>query len=94
MPRLTPIVLCLIATTALASPKQISMPVGHTTTVSMPSAVTRVKVNDAALLEVKRQGRKVVLVGRATGTTDVTVTTADGETTLHIYVASDRLGLP
>ncbi len=94
MKRFTLTALVLAASVAFASPKQISMPVGHTTTVSMPSSVTRVKVADGSLLEVKREGRKVVLVGRAKGTTDVTVTTADGETTLHVYVASDRFGLP
>ncbi len=82
------------ASVALASPKQISMPVGHTTTVSMPSSVTRVKADDASLVEVRREGRKVTIVGRSKGTTDVTVTTADGETKLHVYVASDRFGLP
>ena len=94
MTRFIPTALLLAATVASASPKQISMPVGHTTTVSMPSSVTRVKVVDSALLDVRRDGRKVVLVGRAKGTTDVTVTTADGETTLHVYIASDRFGLP
>jgi hypothetical protein len=84
----------LFGSMAVASPKQISMPVGHTTTVSMPSSVTKVKVDDGSLLEVKREGHKVVMVGRAKGTTDVTVTTVDGETTLHVYVASDRFGLP
>lgn len=88
------VTLVLFAAVALASPKQVSMPLGHTTTISMPSSVKKVKVDNGALLEVTREGRKVVLVGRAVGTTDVTVTTADGETTLHVYVASDRFAMP
>ncbi len=94
MNRLILSVAMFAASLAVASPKQISMPVGHITTVSMPSSVTRVKADDASLVDVRREGRKVTIVGRSKGTTDVTVTTAEGETKLHVYVASDRFGLP
>ncbi len=86
--------LLLAASIAVASPKQISMPIGHTTTISMPSSVKKVTVENNKLVDVRREGRKVVVVGRASGVTDITVTTADGETTLQVYVASDRYSMP
>jgi Flp pilus assembly secretin CpaC len=80
---------------ALASPtKQVALPVGHTMTMAMPSYVTSVRVADPSLLEVKRQGRKVTLVGRAKGSTDATVMTTEGSTTFRVYVAVDKHALP
>lgn len=75
-------------------PKQLNMPVGHTTTVSMSAPVSKVTVADPSLVEVSQHGRQVVFVGLATGATEVTVRTADGETRLRIYVAADKYGLP
>ncbi len=88
------IVALSLGASAVASPKQIAMPIGHTTTVSMPSSVVKVKVDDPSLVEVKKDGRKVTFLGRTKGATDAVVTTVDGETKLHIYIASDRFGLP
>ncbi len=70
------------------------MPVGHTTTLSMPAPVSRVTVEDPSLIEVTQKGRQVVILGRSTGSTEVTVETADGEMHLKIYVAADKYGLP
>jgi Flp pilus assembly secretin CpaC len=85
----------LISSLAFAGqPKNLAMPVGTTTTLSMSAPVSSVTVADPSLLEVTRQGRRVVFVGRSTGTTDVVVKTADGETRLHVYVAADKYGLP
>ncbi len=86
--------LCLSSLAFAGQPKQVNMPVGHTTTVSMPAPVSSVTVADPALVGVTRQGRQVVFVGLTTGNTDVVVKTADGETRLHIYVAADKYGLP
>ena len=87
--------LALIPAVALASaPKQVSMPVGHTTTISMPAAVSSVKVEDPALVQVTKDGRKVSMVGLSKGTTEVVVTTADGETHFLVYVAADRYSMP
>jgi hypothetical protein len=36
----------------------------------------------------------VVLTGRGTGSTEVTVKTADGEMRLRVYVAADKYGMP
>ena len=77
-----------------AAPKQLNMPVGHTTTVSMSAPVSKVTVADPSLVDVTQRGRQVVIVGRTTGSTDVTVLTADGETHLRIYVAADKYALP
>ena len=70
------------------------MPVGHTTTVMMPSSVVKVKVDEPALVDIKRQGRKITIVGLQKGVTDVTVTTVDGEKTFHVFVAADRYAMP
>jgi Flp pilus assembly secretin CpaC len=77
-----------------AAPRQLNMPVGHTTTVSMSAPVSKVTVADPSMVEVTRSGRQVVILGRTTGSTDVTVMTADGETHLRIYVAADKYGMP
>ena len=87
-------VLSLGAGVALAAPKQLNMPKGHTTTVSMPAPVASVEVADPSTVEVRMEGRKVVLVGRSTGTTEVTVKMVDGEMRLKVYVAADKYGLP
>ena len=86
--------LSLSSLAVAAAPKQLNMPVGHTTTVSMSSPVSKVTVADPSMVDVTRNGRQVVIVGRTTGSTDVTVMTADGETHLRIYVAADKYGMP
>lgn len=89
------IAVSLISAVAFASvPKQLNMPVGQTTTLSMSAPVSSVVVDDASLIGVTRQGRRVVLVAQKSGTTDITVKTADGETKLHVYVAADKYGMP
>ena len=89
------LLLVLLSTVALAGrPKQLNMPVGHTTTVSMGSTVSKVTVSDPSLVEVSQRGRQVIFVGRSAGSTEVTVMTADGEMHLRIYVAADKYGLP
>jgi len=60
----------------------------------MPAPVSRVKVDDLSLVDVSQSGRKIKLVGRASGVTDVLVTTSDGDTRLQLYVASDKFALP
>ncbi|MFZ5441350.1 MAG: pilus assembly protein N-terminal domain-containing protein [Myxococcota bacterium] len=92
--RLTLALLLSVASLALAAPKQVSMPVGHSTTLSMPAPVSSVTVADPQLLDVSRQGRRVVFTGRSTGTTEVRVKTVDGEVTFRVYVAADRYGMP
>jgi len=85
--------MCLSAV-AFAGSKQLSLPVGHSTTVSMGSSVSKVTVSNPNLLEVVKEGRKVTFVARATGTTEATVKTADGDMHFKIYVAADKYGLP
>jgi Flp pilus assembly secretin CpaC len=86
--------LCLSSLALAGQPKQVNMPVGTTTTLSMPAPVSSVTVSDPSLVEVSRSGRQVVFVGRSTGTTEVTVKTVDGEMHLRVYVAADKYGLP
>lgn len=93
--RLTIVSLLTLSTLAFAGlPKRVNMPVGHTTTLSMPAPVSKVTVENPALIEVSQRGRQVMIVGLSTGSTDVTVSTADGEMHLRIYVAADKYGLP
>ncbi|MBL8909397.1 MAG: pilus assembly protein N-terminal domain-containing protein [Archangium sp.] len=87
--------LLLLSTLALAgAPKQVNMPVGHSTTLAMPAPVSSVSVENPDLVDVSQQGRRVVLTGRSAGTTEVTVKTADGEMHLRVYVAADKYGMP
>lgn len=88
------VILSLSSLALAAQPKRLNMPVGHTTTVSMPAPVSKVTVDDPSLVEVTQRGRQVIFVGLSTGSTEVTVQTADGETHLRIYVAADKYGLP
>lgn len=93
--RLTTLALLTVSTLAFAGlPKQLNMPVGHTTTLSMPAPVSKVTVDNPALIEVSQHGRQVTIVGLSTGSTEVTVSTADGDMHLRIYVAADKYGLP
>ncbi len=92
-----PTILALITLSTLAFaglPKQLNMPVGHTTTLSMPAPVSKVTVENPSLLEVSQRGRQVTFVGLSTGTTEVTVSTVDGDMHLRIYVAADKYGMP
>jgi Flp pilus assembly secretin CpaC len=75
-------------------PRQLNMPLGNSMTLSMPAPVSSVSVADPSLLEVSRQGRKVTFQARNTGSTEVVVVTAEGETHLRIYVAPDKYGMP
>lgn len=85
----------LLSTAALAAqPQRVAMPVGQTTTLSMPAPVSKVTVADPELVQVSQRGRNVVLVARSTGTTEVTVRTVEGELRLSVYVAADKYGLP
>lgn len=89
------VAVALLSSIAFAGlPKRLAMPVGQTTTLSMPAPVSQVTVEDPTKLEVTRKGRNVMLIGRGTGTTEVTVKTADGETRLTVYVAADKYGMP
>ena len=77
-----------------SQPKRVNMPLGYTTTLSMPTAVSKVTVDDPSLVEVRKEGRKVVLVAIAKGLTEATVTTADGEHRFKIFVAADKYAMP
>lgn len=87
-------VLFLAPLALAANPKQVSMPVGHTTTLSMPSPVSQVTVDDPGLVEVTKQGRKVVFTGVSKGATEVTVKTAEGDIRFRVYVAADKYAMP
>ena len=85
----------LFATVAFAGqPQRLNMPVGQTTTVSMPATVSKVTVADPSLVGVSQRGRQVIFTGLSSGSTEVVVRTADGEMTLRIYVAADKYGMP
>lgn len=84
----------LISPASASERKQVSLPVGHTTTVTLPAPITRVRLDETGLVEVKKQGRAVTFVGIQKGTTDVTVSTADGEVRFRVFVAEDRFGMP
>ncbi len=77
-----------------AQPKKLALPLGHTATMSMPGPVSQVTVDDPSLVEVSKEGRRVVFTARGTGRTEVTVTTTEGELRVQIYVAADKYGMP
>jgi Flp pilus assembly secretin CpaC len=85
----------LFAAVALASaPQRLSLPVGNSTTISLPSEVSRVSVSDPKKVEIKKQGRKVTMTGLEKGTTEATILTKDGVTKVSIYVAADKYAMP
>jgi Flp pilus assembly secretin CpaC len=77
-----------------AAPQKLSLPLGHSTTMTLPKTVSKVSVSDPSKVEIKKQGRKVTLVGLEKGTTEATIRTKDGETRLNIYVAADKYAMP
>lgn len=77
-----------------STPQKLSLPLGHSTTLSMPGEVSKVSVADPSKVEIKKQGRKVTLVALEKGTTEATIKTKDGVTKLNIYVAADKYAMP
>lgn len=97
MRRAVPTLFAVLALSQLAlaaQPKQLNIPVGYTTTLTMPSPVSKVTVVDDSLVEVSRHGRRIAFLGLKKGRTEVTVWTADGKTELSIYVPADKYGRP
>jgi Flp pilus assembly secretin CpaC len=93
--KLIALTLMLAASSALASvPQKLALPMGHTTTISMPSAVSKVTVGDPSKVEIHKQGRKVTLVALDKGTTEATIKTQDGVHKVSIYVAADKYAMP
>lgn len=86
---------CLALPALADGPKQVSLPVGHSTTLALGAAVSKVTVDTPGLVEVRREGRRLTLVGLAQGATEATVQTRDGgQLRLRIYVSADKYGLP
>jgi Flp pilus assembly secretin CpaC len=79
---------------AAAAPHKLSLPMGHSTTLSLPSEVSKVSVGDPSKVEIKKSGRKVTVVGLQKGTTEATIRTRDGVTKVSIYVAADKYAMP
>ena len=77
-----------------SAPQRLSLPLGHSTTMTLPANVSKVTVSDPSKVEIKKQGRKVTLVAIGKGTTEATIRTKDGETRLNIYVAADKYAMP
>ena len=93
--KLFALTLALFATAAFASePQKLALPLGHSTTLKLPSDVSKVSVADPSKVEIKKQGRKVTLVGLEKGTTEATIRTRDGVTKVSIYVAADKYAMP
>jgi Flp pilus assembly secretin CpaC len=69
----------LMGSSALAEP--LFVPVGQSITLTLPSSVARVSVEDSQVLQARKKGSgSVVLVGKSTGNTQVRVRTGEGET--------------
>lgn len=94
MVRTALVMMLLVASIAAATPKKLSLPVGHSMTMAMPNNVKSVRVSDPSMVEVKHTGRRVTLVARSRGLTEATVTTTDGEHQFRVYVAEDKYALP
>ncbi|MBK7861326.1 MAG: pilus assembly protein N-terminal domain-containing protein [Archangiaceae bacterium] len=87
--------LLFAAVAVAADPQKLSLPVGNSTTISLPSEVSNVSVRDPSKVEIKKQGRKVTLTGLEKGTTLATIRTKDGVTkVVSIYVAADKYAMP
>lgn len=84
----------VLGSVAIASPKRLAIPVGHSMTMAMPGMVKSVRVADPKLLEIRQQGRKVTLVALSKGSTEAVVKTSEGETTFSVYVAADKYAMP
>jgi Flp pilus assembly secretin CpaC len=90
---LTVLTVCSLSLPALAG-QQVALPVGHSTTLSLPAPVSKVQVDNPKLVEVQTKGRRVTFVGLEVGRTEVTVKTKDGDVKVSIYVAQDKYALP
>jgi Flp pilus assembly secretin CpaC len=92
------LVMTLLTLTSLPAwakaPKQVNMPVGHSATLSLPGPVSRVVVDDESLVDVKREGQRVIFTGLTRGVTEATITTTEGELRFRIYVAADKYAMP
>lgn len=81
--------------TALASPAiagvdaQVKLPVGWSSTVTMPSRVTKVEVATADVVEVAFDGKTISLKGLAVGLADLTVVTPYGKSTVRVVIRPD-----
>ena len=85
-----------VPTATLASKKlDVSIPVGYSTTLTLPSPATGVTVANPSLVEVKISGRKVTFKGKENGVTTASIKTQSGKSNeVKIYVAIDRYALP
>jgi Flp pilus assembly secretin CpaC len=85
----------VLSAVALAStPQRLALPVGNSTTISLPSEVSKVSVADPKKVEIKKSGRTVTMTGLEKGTTEATILTKDGVTKVSIYVAADKYAMP
>lgn len=80
--------------TISGSTQKLSLPMGTSTTISLPSEVSKVSVQDPSKVEIKKAGRKVTLVALDKGTTEATIVTKDGVKKLSVYVAADKYAMP
>ncbi len=89
------LITALLSLPVLAGSKQqVALPVGHSTTLSMPAPVSKVTVTNPSLVDVSQDGRRVTFVARAKGSTEAVVKTAQGEHRFRIYVAQDKYAMP
>src|SRR5262245_5879965 len=77
-----------------AAPQKLNVLLGHHTTLSLHTEVSKVSVSDPSKVEIKKQGRRVTLVGLEKGTTEATIRTREGVTKMSIYVAADKYAMP
>ena len=96
--RLMALLCVLVSMAAFADDKRVSVPVGYSTTLSMPDNVKRVTLSDPNIVDVTRKGRKLTFTGRQQGSSEAIIHTGSGRnrtsTRVAIYVASDRYALP
>ena len=83
---------------AFAEDKRVSVPVGYSTTLEMPSNVKKVTLSDRSIVDVRQSGRKLTFYGAKQGSTSAIIHTQEGkkkvQTRVAVYVASDRYALP
>jgi len=74
--------------------QRVALPVGSTTTLSLPAPVSKVHVKNPKLVDVSTHGRRVTIVALEKGSTEATVKTKEGDVKFSIYDAQDKYALP
>lgn len=94
MPRALTLAWMLLAPAAFADPLKVALPKGHTKVLSLHQRIRAIDVEDPKVVSIKKLPDGIAIYGRDQGTTEAVIRTAEGETSLRIYVAADTHAMP